>query len=317
MTRVRLPALRHMIKIYHKNIKENRLKILNKFKVGSWVYAENPSEEELKYLSKSFHLEKGLLKDALDPNEVPRMEVEKSTTYIFTRIPYSESGKVSTMPVLVALGKDFLITVSQGPLPLLEKFIKGEVDFYTTQKTKLFLQIFSEINASYNVFLNNINRRVRAMSIKLEKISNKDIVQFVTFEGNINDFLGALVPTHTILKNILSGKFLKLYEKDEDLTEDLFLANGQFIESCRTILKTIVNVREAYSTIITNNLNRVIKLLTALTIILTVPTIIASFYGMNVRLPFADNPLAFFGILGVAVLISVFLLAIFVKNRWL
>ena len=293
------------------------MKILNKFKVGSWVYAENPSEEELKYLSKSFHLEKGLLKDALDPNEVPRMEVEKSTTYIFTRIPYSESGKVSTMPVLVALGKDFLITVSQGPLPLLEKFIKGEVDFYTTQKTKLFLQLFSEINASYNVFLNNINRRVRAMSIELEKISNKDIVQFVTFEGNINDFLGALVPTHTILKNILSGKFLKLYEKDEDLTEDLFLANGQFIESCRTILKTIVNVREAYSTIITNNLNRVIKLLTALTIILTVPTIIASFYGMNVRLPFADTPLAFFGILGVAVLISVFLLVIFIKNRWL
>ena len=306
-----------MIKIYHKNIKENRLKILNKFKVGSWIYVENPSKEELKHLAKSFHLEKGLLKDALDPNEVPRMEVEKSTTYIFTRIPYSEKSKVSTMPVLVALGKDFLITISQQPLPLLDKFINGEVDFYTTQKTKLLLQIFSEINASYNVFLNNINRRVRAMSIELEKINNKDIVQFVTFEGNINDFLSALVPTNAILKNILSGKFLKLYEKDEELTEDLFLANGQFIESCRTILKTIVNVREAYSTIMTNNLNRVIKLLTALTIILTVPTIIASFYGMNVRLPFADNPLAFFVILGLTILISVFLLAIFIKNHWL
>ena len=245
------------------------------------------------------------------------MEIEDNVKYIFTRVPYSEDQQTLTAPLLIAVGKDFLITVSQKTLPFLTKFSSGALDFNTTQKTKLFLQIFFQIISTYNTSLTDISRRIRQMSIRLEKIGNKDIVQFVTFEGILNDFLAALVPTNTILKNLLSGKFLKLYEDDKDLTEDLFLSSGQIIESCRANLKNIVNIRESYSTIMTNNLNRVIKLLTALTIILTVPTIIASFYGMNVPLPFADSPLAFFWTVGATIIISTFLLVVFIKNRWL
>jgi len=155
------------------------------------------------------------------------------------------------------------------------------------------LQIFSRINQVYNKFLTDISKNVRSVSVKLEKIENKDVIRFVNFEIILNDFLTALNPINNLLQDLLSGKFLKLYEKDKDLIEDLSLGTGQLIERCRADLKTIVNIRESYSTIITNNLNRVIKLLTALTIILTIPTIIASIYGMNVRLPLADNPLAF------------------------
>ena len=236
-----------MIKIYHKSIRDEYPKVLNEFKVGSWIYVEDPTEQELDYLANKFNLEEGLLKDAIDPNEVPRMEIEDNVKYIFTRVPYSEDQQTLTAPLLIAVGKDFLITVSQKTLPFITKFSSGALDFNTNQKTKLFLQIFFQIISTYNISLTDISRRIRQMSIRLEKIGNKDIVQFVTFEGVLNDFMAALVPTNTILKNLLSGKFLKLYEDDKDLTEDLFLSSGQIIESCRANLKNIVNIRESFS----------------------------------------------------------------------
>jgi magnesium transporter len=306
-----------MVNIYYKSVKDNRLDISDKFRPGSWIYVENPTDDEIKSLRKKLNLKSGLVKDALDPNEVPRMEVDKKIIYIFTRAPYSDGGKIFTVPVLLMVGDDFVVTVARKSLPFLQKFTNGRVNFYTTQKTKLFLQLFAEINSSFNEQLTNINRRVRAMTSNLEKITNEDIIQFVNLEGYLNDFIAALNPTNSILNNILSGKFLKLYEEDKDLTEDLLLANGQFIESSNAILKNIVNTREAYSTIITNNLNRVIKILTALTIILTIPTVISSIYGMNVALPFADSPFAFFLVVGTAFVISAVLLFIFIKNNWL
>ena len=306
-----------MITIYHKTLKEPELQKLNKFKTGSWVAAESPSEEELDLLAKDLSLDRDLLRDAIDPHEVPRVERESGVTYVFTRVPLQEELQTTTTPLMIAIGKNFVLTVSRIPLPFLNKFQEGEVEFYTTQKTKLFLQFFSEINTTYSSFIYSIARRVRGVTIRLERIGNKEIKQFVMFESSLNDFLAALVPTNTLLNNILSGKFLQLYEQDHDLVEDLMLSNRQLIELCQSNMRSIGNVREGYSTIMTNNLNRVIKILTALTIILAVPTIVASFYGMNVKLPLAESPDAFLIVLGVTILASIGVLALFLKNRWL
>lgn len=306
-----------MITIYQKTLKDSGLKKLKEFRTGSWIYVEDPSEEEIKELSWQYELEEGHITDALDANEVPRLEVEKEATYIFSRAPYSEGELVFTAPFLFVMGENFVLTVTKRPLPIFDRFLNKEIDFYTTQKIKLFIQLFSETNAHYLRFLTTINRSVRGMAVKLEKIENKHIVQLVGFERILNDFLAALIPTNTILTTLLSGKSFNLFEEDEDLVEDLQLSNGQLIEGCRSILKNIVNIREAYSTIMTNNLNRVIKLFTALTVILTIPTIIASIYGMNVALPFAENPFAFLIVLGIIMGISAVLLAVFIKNKWL
>ena len=210
-----------------------------------------------------------------------------------------------------------LVTVSQRELPFKVVDISEKFDFTTTQKTKLFLQLLTEINSIYNQAINSINRKVRSYGIHLGRVTNEDIVQFVYFETILNDFLSNLIPMNQALGNLLSGKTMRLYDEDKDLIEDLVLASGQQIESARVNLKTIVNIRQAYTTIVTNNLNRVIRLLTALTIILTVPMIVASFYGMNVMLPGAGSPGAFFWIMGGTGLVMVVLLAIFIKNRWL
>jgi len=306
-----------MIKIYQKTIRDRNLRLIAAPKIGSWIYVEDPSEDEIQFLTNKLFLKESLLRDALDPNEVPRMEIEKGSIYVFTRIPYGGADNIYTAPLLIIISERLLVTLSPKPLPFLDDFLGGKVAFSTTQKTKLLLQLFSRLVASYNQFLTDISRRVRRLGIRLEEITNKEIAQLVAFEGVLNDFLSALVPTNTILGNLLSSKFLKLYEEDKELIEDLILSIGQLVEICKSNLKTMVNIRESYSTIMTNNLNRVIKLLTALTVILAVPTMIASFFGMNVALPGAGSPHAFVWILGFTVLIAGLLLLVFIRNRWL
>ncbi len=289
-----------------------------KFQVGCWVYVENPTEEELKRISADFDLEKNLLNDVFDPYEVPRMETENGSVYVFIRVPFrEEDGKVSTFPFLLVIGSDYFMTVSEKPLPFLEDFISQKPNFYTTQKTKLLLMIFSRVDSLYNKLLTVINKGVRMVSVYPEKISNKDILKFVDFEIVLNSFMGSLSPTRYVLDNLLSGKSLKFYKEDKDLIEDLLLDNDQLIRTCKSNLENITNIRSAYDVILTNRLNRVIKLLTALTIIFSIPTIIASFYGMNVRLPLGDSPLAFFGILVFTVLIIAILVVIFIKEKWM
>ncbi|EKD91003.1 MAG: hypothetical protein ACD_30C00052G0021 [uncultured bacterium] len=306
-----------MVKIYYNNLKGKSLKILDQFKKGSWIYVEDPSRSEIEMLAQNYDLEEDLLHDAIDIFEVPRMEVEDEKLYVFTRFAYIEDGQIQTCPVLIVRSDDFIMTISTLDLPFIKKFTESKLDFHTTLTTNLLFQILFQVNSTYNLYLNNISKKIRSISIQLEKLENRDIIQFVSFESVLNDFLSSLIPTSNILKNILTGKFIKLKEEDKDLLEDILLANNQLIEISQTNLRTIVNIREAYSTIMTNNLNRVIKLFTSLTVILTIPTMIASIYGMNVDLPFAHSPHIFSYIIAFLGIISVILLIIFYKRRWL
>lgn len=268
-------------------------------------------------MAEKYRLERGHLQDAVDPNEVPRTEIEDGVIYIFTRVPYEEKDRVVTVPLLVAVGNDFLLTVSPHALPFFDKFKAGKMRFSTTQKTKLAIQIFSEVDVMYTQFLNSMNRRIRSISISMDRISNNDIVQFVTFEGVLNDFVSALVPMGDSLNKILKGRMIELYEQDQDLIEDVILSNDQLIRLCDSNIKMIVNIRSAYSTIMTNKLNKILRILAALTVILTVPMIITGAYGMNVMLPFADSPHAFWIVSGIMGIVTAFLLGVFISKQWL
>jgi magnesium transporter len=305
-----------MITIYQKSIRDEKVKKIADAKPGSWIYVESPTDNEIEEITKKYDLDLGHIKDALDPFEVPRLEFEGKDAYIFTRIATGDEERTITFPLLVIITETALITVSSKQPPFVNKFTEGKVDFTTTQKTKFFLQIFSQINKTFSDEVTKISRNVRSTSVNLEDIDNKTIIQFVSFENVLNDFLSALVPTGTILKNLLTGKSLSLYEEDKDLIEDLMLANEQLTESCRSNLKNIVNIRESYSTIMTNNLNRVIKMLTSITIVLTIPMIITGLYGMNVALPLAENPFAFWIVLFIMVGIAGGILFALNKKRW-
>lgn len=325
-----------MIKYFYKGPNNKKLQSLEAFKRDCWIHVESPTPKEIKFLVEKLDLDDGLLKDALDIYEVPRLELEKGKNYIFTRFAYWQSPKIqltafvtstngsktdsqliSTEPLLIVIADNFFMTFTINPLPFLEKILAEEKLFYTNQKAKLLFQVISKTHYIYNSFLHNISKLVRSTTIKLERINNRDIIQFVTFESVLNDFLSALEPTNVILKNILSGKYITLGHTDKHLIEDLLLSNTQLIEISQANLRNIVNIREAYSTIMTNNLNRVIRLLTSLTVILAVPTMIASIYGMNIKLPLQDAPDVFSLIVFLIISISSVLIIIFIKNRWL
>ena len=283
---------------------------------GAWIHGEGLTEAEVMLLVEKFSVEEGHLRDALDPVEVPRLEVEEGKVYVFTRVPLKTRTAVVTIPLLMVLGGDFVLTVTPEKLPLIERTM-NDANIYTTQHTDFLLRLFGAINAAYARHLTEIARAVRSAQGRIERISNRDIIRFVEYGQILNDFLAALVPTATIMRNLLKGRTLKLEEADEELTEDVLLETGQLIETSQATLKHIVNVRDAYSTIMTHELNRVMKMLTALTIVFTVPTMISSFYGMNVRLPFDQNPLAYLGILMAIILTTGLLLAVLARNRWL
>lgn len=306
-----------MIKIYQKRISDSEIKEVPDFRPGSWVCAQNATEEEIAVLEKDFKLDSNILKDALDPYEAPRVETEDGIVYIFTRVAQKSEERIVTVPLLIAVGPDFVLTLSKEESQILNKFMGKDLSFTTTQKTQLLLRILSEIMRSYNSFLTSISRNVREASGRVGKINEKVIMNFVGFEEELNDFLSALTHTNPVLQSILGGKLIKLYEQDGELMEDLILSANQLIELCNSTLKNIVNIREAYSTIVSNNLNKVIKLFTSLTVILTIPTIIASLYGMNIGLPLANNPNAFWILITVTVFIVSVIFYVFSRNKWL
>lgn len=306
-----------VIQIYYKNGKQKNLTTIQTFQKGSWIYVEKPTVEELDELVEKLDLEKGHLRDALDINEVPRLEQENNATYIFTRFAYTENNRIETAPLLTIIKKNFFITLLPLPFQRLEKLHETNKFGTTTNHAKLLISIFSQTMKSYNDYLNIISKKVRLSTTNLEKIKNRDIIQFVQYESVLNDFILALVRTNTVVHSFLPGKILSVSDDEYDLLEDISLYNGQLIQISNENLKTIVNIREAYSTIMTNNLNQIIKLFTSLTVVLTIPTIVSSFYGMNVNLPFDNHPYAFFMIFGITMAIVICIIVLFNKKNWL
>lgn len=303
-----------MIQYLYKNRKHTKLQLLEDYKVGSWISVENPTEQELLLLAEKLNLESDILLDALDSYEVPRIEKEENVTYIFARFAHKNGDKIVTSPVLLVVSADFLMTISIKALPFIDTFLQEKVEFYTTQKTKLLILLFMEMQKDYQRLVNAINRNIRNISSDLDQIDNKEIMTIVKFETLFNDFLFGLEPMGIALKKFANGKFIKLYEEDEDLIEELLVDNEQLILLCKVNQKGIYNLRESHYSVLSNNLNKTMKLLTSVTVILTIPTMVSSFFGMNVGLPFQTHPLAFLFIIAVTLIISFSLLAVFNKR---
>ncbi|MCF7860568.1 magnesium transporter CorA family protein [Patescibacteria group bacterium] len=287
-----------MINYYKRSIKNLNIKSLKDYKEDCIILVSTPSDNELDNLALKFHLERDLLSDALDPYEVPRMELEKNAVYAFARIPSEDNNnRSSTIPLLIIVGGGFLMLVAKKDLDFLFKDLRKRKDFFTTQQTRSFLQIFGEIQADYGQMLTKINKKINYFSLNIDEIKDKDISNFINFEITLNEFLSALIPIRHTLNNTSHGKILSFSEDDVEILEDLRLQNEQLIERCKSNLTNSTNLRQAYEVISTSRLNRTMKLLTGMTVILALPTMVTSFYGMNVTLPYAQSPFVFWGIL--------------------
>lgn len=307
-----------MITHYFRTLKDSDLKELNEIRSGVWTHVVEPSDEELAQVVSEYALDESVIEDARDFFEVPRMERSQGATYFFTRYPYDEKKEdTDTAPLLVVMGESFVLTIAQREVPQFKEFIDGKTEIHTTQKTKTFIQLMSAVTTSFERKLVSLRRSVHRDRAQLRHIGNKEIERFVNYEHELNDIVSAVVPTNAWLQQVTSGNFMQLYNEDVELMEDLMIANSQLIDSARTVLKTIQNVRGATEAILTNNLNSTIKTLTVLTILLTIPTIIASLYGMNVTLPFMSHGYAFWLVLGFIILVLVGVITVFKRIKWL
>jgi magnesium transporter len=296
-----------MIKYFFKSLRSERIQELDNYKPGCWVYMEAPSQDEVDLLVKKFNLTEGHIQDALDEDEMPRLEKEGDQSYIFVRFAYkSFDGELVTAPLLFVFGNDIVITVSQVRLPLLETFMNGKVNFATTQRAKLILLILQQIVEQYDGFITKTSKQIKLIRSRLRghEITNQDFIDFVMIEDELNEFLSSLMPTNATLRRLLLGRYMPLFAEDQDIVEDLLLNNEQSIEACNSNMQSIIHIREAYTSISSNNLNRTMKILTAATVIIALPNVFYSMYGMNIHLPWQWEPW-FYWVLNGAVLFCI------------
>jgi len=305
-----------MINIYYRTIKDSRIRRLRSIRRGSWINVIDPSEREIKFLKRQ-KIDINFIEDALDPDELPRIEKAGGETYIILNSPFvSENGKVLSIPLLVLITKDAMFTICKNHLDWLKLILKKQ-DIYTTKKTKNLIQICIQITELYGKEIRRINKEIGKRKGALSSPENKDIIALVELEETLNEFITPLVSIIGVLEKILTGKYMPIFSSDEDLLEDLIIDANQGLDMCKTSIKKIVNIREAYSTILSNSLNKVMKILAFLTLIMGVSNIIAGFYGMNVSLPIQENPIAFFYLVSLSLILSLILILIFYFKKWI
>lgn len=306
-----------MITYYRSAIQRPQIASTEALTTGSWVRCERPNDDEIAILT-ALGLDVDILRDSLDPHEVPRLDTEDGWVYFITRLPDTDDDfNDFTTPVLFAIGTKHLVTVSRDPLGRLWQPFIDKVQVPTTQKTKLFMHMVDAITRQYTTRVAQINRQMRAATSDVRNLNPREITQLVEYERKLNDYLDALIPTNTALENLLSSKakILDLYEDDRDLIEDLSIDLEQLMARCTSLLRTITNLRDSYRAVMDTRLNETMRVLTTITLAFTVPTMVAGLFGMNVPIPGAGHPYMFWVILVMSALPSLGLIIYFMRKR--
>jgi len=308
-----------MITIYYSRARERELQQLTEPRPGSWVVVSEPSESELTRLTEQYGLDRDILEDAIDIYEAPRVDSENGVVYIFTRYCYPEGREIATEPLLLAYTADYLFTIARRDTRILDNLTHDRVEFVTTQKTKTVLQILSGINQSYEKELTKVSRRILQLRAKMRQgqLTTREFLGNIELEEDLNEWLSALQPQALLTNALLGGKYMRLYEEDRDMIEDIERGTDELITQMQGRLRTLVNMRQAYDAIATTNLNNTFKRLTSIAIFLTIPTIVGGLWGMNVAVPFQKDPHAFLVVLALIVLLMMFAVAFFHRKKWL
>lgn len=302
-----------LLKIYNTDIETNEFRELKEFKKGSWINLVNPSENEIKKVCESVQIQEDFIRDALDFEEKARIDHEEDddTTLFVVDVPITENGEegeviYSTLPLgMIVVRDDFFITVSLRKNKIIESFEKRKIkNFQTYKKTRFIFQILYLNSSFYLSYLKQINKETEVAEYILKNsMRNKELLKMLTLEKGLVYFTTSLKSNELVMEKTLRGKIIKLYEEDEEILEDAITENRQAIEMAQIYNNILNGTMDAYASIISNNMNGVMKTLTSITIILAVPTMISSFWGMNVNLPLQNNPLGFI----VMILISIIL----------
>jgi magnesium transporter len=306
-----------MLEIYFKTVRDIEFKQIQDVRPGSWIYARDATQEDLVKIAEITGIELNDLRDSLDRFELPRIERIGDTILCFTRYPAEIEFGLYTDTLTIILTNAYVIAISPGRSEMIEHLIASSTPLGTTQKAKLILHILLKISVDYTANIKRVRHAILDHEKSMKIIDNKTISILTKNEEILNQYLTSLIPLRNTLTAIAEGRYITLHEKDADLLQDLMIAIHQSEDVCGVNIKSIRSLRDSYQIIFTNNVNRTIKLLTALTIVFHIPTIVASIYGMNINIPLQRSPFAFWYFIGVTIFASFVAVLLFRRNRWL
>ena len=310
-----------MISIY-KTV-EDELISVDKIEDGCWVYVTRPTTEELERLQDETGIDMDDLRAPLDDEERSRVEVEDDYNMILVDIPsLDEKDRYVTIPLGIYMTKEVIVTLCLEESPVLRAFANKRVrEFYTFKKTRFVFQILYRNATSYLRYLRIIDRKSDQIEEKLH-ISQKNSELIELLDGqqfkdmkSLVYFTTSLRSNEVVLEKLLRTEKIRKYPEDEDLLEDVIVENKQAIEMANIYSNILSGMMDAFASVISNNLNIVMKLLATVTIVLSIPTMIASFFGMNFDvIPLGHNPYGFVITIVITLLISL-LVALFFRKK--
>lgn len=319
-----------MYKIY----KTFRGKILNPEKPSDfcWIDLNSPTEEDILELKSLVEIPEDVIASIKDVDEVPKLEKYDDFHFILFQTPRinteeeeedSVSGDYSVAPLGVIYTSEYLITISDGRNDVmnylrlkLKNYLKNKI--INTEKIPQFiLKLLLFTSKIYLRYLKVINQKIRLAQGHLEQTqSNTEIVHLMDLEKSLVYFSTSLHSNQIVIEKLSKRKIFTSEEENEELLEDILDENKQAIETAKVYGRIISNVSNTFASIISNNLNQTLKFLTSVTIILMIPTLIASIYGMNVELPFQQSPHAFNIVMVISVLFSLVGVVIFFRKKF-
>ena len=266
---------------------------------GSWISLIHPTAAELVQVSRDYKIDLDHLKAPLDEEERSRIEVEDDYTLIIVDIPVTEERKEKeyflTIPCGIILTNEVIITVCLMETPVLTDFRDGRVrNFWTFKRTRFILQILYRNASLYLQYLRSIDKKSDEVEKQLHiSTKNQELIELLELEKSLVYFSTSLRGNELVLEKLLKIEKIKQYPEDEELLDDVIIENKQAIEMADIYSNILSGTMDAYASVISNNLNIVMKVLAVITIVMSIPTMIASFWGMNVPVPLADSPHGF------------------------
>ena len=309
-----------MFQIFYKD--DDNLRQLRNIQPGAWVNITSPSGAELEAISKLLDIPLSMLTDPLDEDERSRVEIEDDYLLILLRVPYfagEEEVPFKTVPLGIIYGKNFIVTVGSRNPAIIQDFIQGRVkNFVTTNRERFIFQIFYRAALLFLNYLKEINMRSQQIEKELQdSVCNTELIRLQLLGKSLVYFTTSLKANEIMIGRLANIKQFKVSEEDEDLFADVAIEYRQASEMANVYNNILTGMSNTFASIISNNLNLIMRILTSITIVLMLPTLLTSLYGMNVQLPFANNPHAFFIVMGIGVFLALAAIIIMIKRRWI
>ncbi|WP_299089129.1 magnesium transporter CorA family protein [uncultured Metabacillus sp.] len=311
-----------MIKIYLTNehgVHQETNEICN----GCWVNLVSPTEQEISEVANKLQIPLDFLKDPLDEEERSRIEKDDDNMLIIVNIPLVSQDEndipiYDTIPLGMIITKHCFITVCLKDNPIFHLFEQNKVkQFFTYKKTRFSLQILYLMATSFLKYLKQISKKTDTIENELhQSMKNKELFSLLNLQKSLVYFTTSLKSNNIVMQKMLKSNYLKMYEDDQELLEDVIVENQQAIEMAETHTTILSGMMDAFASVISNNVNIVMKFLTSITIIMALPTMVASFYGMNVPIPFQNYPYSFFVAIIISFILSSITAVIFWKKRF-